>query len=135
MDSSLFIDLPKSHYRPGETIRGSILWALNTPPQVLRLNLGWWTEGKGSKDAKIEAQQEWTTAELAGQEPFEFTLPASPYSFSGHLISLHWALDLSLEKIDSSHTLKITVAPGSDPIELPLVDEGRKKSFSLFSHR
>lgn len=135
MNTSLYIDLPKSHYAPGETISGRILWALEKPPESLRLTLGWWTEGRGNKDASIEASQEWETTNLAGEEAFTFTLPPSPYSFSGTLITLKWAIELKLRKGKQTAMESILVSPVDHLIELPHLDEGRKKSFSFVSHR
>lgn len=132
METDLFIDLPRSIYRPGETISGQILWALNKSPEKMQLSLGWWTEGRGDRDAKIETELEWITNETAGQEDFEIKLPTSPYSFEGHLISLKWALELRSKKGDSSKTLDITVTPNGKEISLPLIEnESKRKPFSF----
>ena len=135
MESNLFIDLPRTHYRPGETLAGEILWSLENAPESLCLTLGWWTEGRGTKDAKIESELEWSSQALAGKEAFEFTIPASPYSFDGHLISLQWALELRVKKGKDAQTLNITVAPTDHAVELPLIDEGSKKSLSSLRDR
>lgn len=98
----------------------------------MQLSLGWWTEGRGDRDAKIETELEWITNETAGQEDFEIKLPTSPYSFEGHLISLKWALELRSKKGDSSKTLDITVTPNGKEISLPLIeDESKRKPFSF----
>lgn len=99
MTDSLFIDIPKDQYAPGSTIRGTILWALERSPQELSLSLGWWTEGRGDKDAKVVEELHWETTQTSGEESFELNLPQSPYSFDGHLISLKWALELSVKKV------------------------------------
>lgn len=135
MDTKLYIDLPKSHYAPGETISGTILWTLDKPPESVRLTLGWWTEGRGTRDAKIEASEEWQTTSIAGEEKFSFVLPPSPYSFSGTLITLKWALELSVRKGGQTAVEPVVISPLEEPIQLPHLDEGRTKSFSFVSSR
>jgi hypothetical protein len=135
MDPRLFIDLPRSVYLPGETISGKIFWVLERPPEELRLTLGWWTEGRGTKDSRIEKSREWRPSSSAGEEPFELTLPPSPYSFSGTLIALKWALELRAKKEKEAVTEPIVVSPDGEPIELPHIDEGGSKPFSLFGNR
>ncbi|MFP4070404.1 MAG: hypothetical protein ACLFVC_09525 [Opitutales bacterium] len=132
MDTDLYIDLPRTTYRPGATLSGEILWALKQSPESLHLSLGWWTEGRGTKDAKIEVEREWSTREPAGREAFEFQLPETPYSFDGQLISLKWALELRSGKGGHECLMDLVLSPGGAPIELPLLeDESPRKSFSF----
>ncbi|WP_269523346.1 hypothetical protein [Coraliomargarita parva] len=136
MDSSLYIDLPKTHYQPEETLRGEILWAQDEAPESIHLSLGWWTEGRGSKDAKIETELEWPSTDTAGQQSFEITLPKTPYSFNGQLITLKWALELRTRKGGHSHSVEISIAPGDAPVDLPLIeDESPRKSIFRFGRR
>lgn len=135
MDTPLYIDLPKIRYAPGETVAGTIFWVLEEPPQTVRLTLGWWTEGRGTRDAAVEATREWKTSALAGEERFELQLSPSPYSFSGPLITLKWALELSTEKGKQTAMTPLVVSPGDEAIELVHLDEGRKQSVSLERHR
>lgn len=123
IDSQLYIDLPSSCYRPGETLSGEILWALDEAPETIELSLGWWTEGRGDKDACIEKKLEWKSMQTAGKESFEMKLPESPYSFEGHLISLKWALELRTTKGEESTTLNLAIAPDGKPVELSLIED------------
>ncbi len=132
MEDSLLIDVPRTAYRPGETVRGEILWALEKPPEIVRLTLGWWTEGRGTKDAKIVGEKEWPTTEPAGRESFEFELPGTPYAFNGTLITLKWGLELTLKKGSAETLQEIVLAPGAIPPQLEhLPDERPRKSFSF----
>jgi hypothetical protein len=132
VEDSLLIDLPKTAYGPGETVRGEVLWALGKEPEVVRLTLGWWTEGRGTKDAKIVAEKEWPATESAGRETFEFALPSSPYGFDGTLITLKWGLELTLKKGSTESLLEIAVGPGGRTPQLENVpDESPRKSFSF----
>ena len=81
MDDNIYIDLEQTHLQPGQHFSGKILWALEKAPKEVRLILGWVTEGRGTSDHKTEAELSWTTEATNGEETFEFTLPASPYSF------------------------------------------------------
>lgn len=118
MEDSLYIDLEPTHCLPGQRIAGKILWALAKPPKELRLSLMWFTEGRGSTDRKLEAELTWPTEATSGEESFEFTLPASPYSFEGKLISLHWELELTVQKGKASYQLPLVVSPYPHVVEL-----------------
>ena len=56
MDDTIFIDLTTTELQPGQHFTGKILWALEKAPQEVRLTLGWFTEGRGTTDRKIEAE-------------------------------------------------------------------------------
>lgn len=136
MEATLYIDLPKTHYRPGEILRGEILWALDKAPDKLELTLGWWTEGRGNKDSEIKYRQEWQSPRAAGKESIEIKLPDTPYSFEGHLISLKWALELRTNKGSQATVFDIQLTPSEAKISLPFVaNESKRKSFSFGSHR
>lgn len=133
MDATLYIDLDSTKLEPGQKVSGKILWALDKAPKEICLSMGWITEGRGTQDSKIEAEKIWETNEISGEEDFEFTLPPSPYSFEGTLISLNWAIELSLKKGKSEYRLPLTVSPTDSPAALgQIVDESKRKSFSFF---
>lgn len=136
METNLYIDLPKTHFQPGEILRGEILWALDQAPERIYLSLGWWTEGRGTKDAKIETELDWQTREPAGKQSFEIPLPKTPYSFQGQLITLKWALELRAERGKQTDSVDISIAPGDAPVDLPLIeDESARKSLFRIGHR
>lgn len=121
---------------PGSKVEGSILWALTESPGEIRISLGWWTEGRGNKDTKIEDEVAWETTDIAGERRFSFTLPASPYSFEGTLISLKWGLELTARRPSNKHLRDIIVSPLGAPVQLGKVDdEGFGKSIPLFGNR
>ncbi len=132
MEANLFIDIPQTQVEPGQTLSGKILWALDKAPKELTLSLGWITEGRGTQDRKVEAEQTWRTEQTSGEEAFEFTLPPSPYSFAGTLISVNWALELHVKKSKAEYRLPITVSPHGQAVDLHQVaDESKRKSFSF----
>jgi len=118
MKADLFIDLPKTTFKPGERISGKILWALEQPPKEIHLALGWITEGRGTQDNKLEAEETWLTEQTSGEESFDFRLPPSPYSLEGTLISINWALELSVKKGKAQYLLPLTVSPNEKSIAL-----------------
>lgn len=137
METSLYIDLPKLAFLPGETVAGKILWVLDQPPGEILLSLGWWTEGRGSKDAKIVEETTWKTAASAGEEGFSFPIPESPVSFNGQLISLKWGLEISAKRgAGEKQVLEIVVSPWGVPVDLPKVEnESSRKSISFVRNR
>jgi hypothetical protein len=132
MDDTIYIDLEQTQLQPGQHFSGKILWALEKAPKEVRLTLSWGTEGRGTCDNKLEAELSWTTEATSGEEVFEFTLPASPYSFDGQLISLNWELKLSVKKGKASHQLPIIVSPHAEAVALSAaVNESKRKSLSF----
>ena len=135
MDDTIFIDLTTTELQPGQHFTGKILWALEKAPQEVRLTLGWFTEGRGTTDRKIEAELSWTTDATSGEEPFEFTLPPSPYSFDGKLISLNWELSLSVKKGKAEHQRPIIVSHHGQAVELSAIADDSKRSPLSFLKR
>ena len=135
MHENLFIDIPKTNFKPEETISGTILWALDERPKEVRLTLGWSTAGRGSEDRKIESELKWNTESISGEESFEFQLPSTPYSFDGKLIALNWELVLSVKKGKAETVVSITLSPYSSPVALSAVKNERKRKSLSFGSR
>lgn len=131
MDDTIYIDLEHTQLQPEQTFSGKILWALEKAPKEVSLTLSWSTEGRGTCDNKKEGELTWQTEATSGEEPFEFTLPASPYSFDGTLISLSWELRLSVKKGKAEHVLPLIVSPLGKTIELIAVPEDKKSKWKL----
>ncbi len=129
MSESLTIVLPQHAYAPGAYLQGSLAWQGLSKRQTLRLTLSFITEGKGTSDTGIEHEQDFSVDPGDGSREFSVTLPETPYSFHGHLISLHWRLEVTSENARVATPLYI--APDLGPIELPLIDEGSRESVSL----
>lgn len=83
-DLLIRIDGERSSFKPGESVEGVVEGAAG-----LELRLFWYTEGKGTQDLEVVATQH-----LGPEGRFRLVLPDSPYSFSGKLISLIWALEV-----------------------------------------
>lgn len=104
-------------FRPGDEVKGTVRWRLDHPPRSLELRLFWYTQGKGDQDMGVIASQPLDEPGLdvpaEGSRSFRFRLPAGPYSFSGGLISLLWALEAVAETVGHTQAERreIVVSP------------------------
>ena len=97
--STLRIDLNGGDrgYKAGETISGRVTWQVDEAPESAEVRLFWYTSGKGTQDVETVGSVILQTPQMNDDRTFSFTLPRQPYSFSGKLISLVWALELIVE--------------------------------------
>ena len=91
------INLENSNLEPRQTVRGKVNWRLNAPPEALEIHLLWYTSGKGDRDSGLVKNKRVEHIGASGEEEFEFLLPREPYSFSGKLISVVWAIEVVIE--------------------------------------
>jgi len=96
---------------PGEVVEGTASWQLETPAQSVELRLFWYTQGKGDQDVGVVDTVAFSEPALLDRRSFRISLPAGPFSFSGKLISLIWALELVAEPGSQAGRLEITVSP------------------------
>lgn len=130
--NALRIDLDgdRRWYLPGETVDGRVSWRLSESPEAVELRLFWYTSGKGSEDVEIVATVRTEAADSVGDRGFSMPLPPGPYSFSGSLITLAWALELLAPPTDEVERVDLVVAP--TPVEVQLVSLGREpRGYSL----
>lgn len=93
----LFIENNRTDLKPGDALELSVLWALPSKPDSLEVRLFWYTRGKGTEDVEVIATEQVPAQAAAGEAKVRFTLPRSPWSFSGKLVSLLWAAELVAE--------------------------------------
>jgi hypothetical protein len=108
----------KTAFAPRETIRGRIEWNLDATPRRLDLSLFWYTSGKGTRDVGVIESLRIDDPGAHGSREFSFTLPDEPFSFSGKLISLIWALELVCTPGSETTRREITVSPTGKEILL-----------------
>ncbi|MFT3783424.1 MAG: hypothetical protein QM790_15540 [Nibricoccus sp.] len=106
----LFLKDDRTAYKPGDTLELSVLWALQKTPSSIEVRLFWYTRGKGTEDVEIVATTPLAPA-AAGETKLNFVLPEAPYSFSGRLVSLSWAVELVVEPGSRSTRCDITMSP------------------------
>ncbi len=109
----------RTAFDSGEKIAGLIRWSeLPDPIEGTEVRLIWYTQGKGDRDVTIVDQQNIPTTLATGQNKFEFTAPEGPYSFSGKLISLIWALEVIALPRRESESVNIVIAPNGKEVVL-----------------
>jgi len=104
--------------RPGDTVSGQIEWAFDRAPDSLALRLFWYTEGRGDRDVGVAASLRLDEPGAVGSQRFDLELPTGPYSFSGRLVSLIWALELVASPGDLTEKLEIVVSPTDGELTL-----------------
>ncbi len=118
----LEIDEGRTHFRPGETIEGRAAWHLDTAPEVMEARLFWHTSGKGTRDTNVVESVELQGEDTWGDVRFSFQVPEGPYSFSGSLVTLNWAIELVAEPSDESFAVEITIGLHEGEIDLYAAD-------------
>jgi hypothetical protein len=99
-------------YAPGEALAGTVSWRLDTPATGVEVRLFWYTRGKGTTDVQVVKAKQFDAAGTSGRADFRFVLPEEPYSFSGKLVSLVWALEAIVQPGERAQRLELVVAPG-----------------------
>jgi hypothetical protein len=123
----------KTAFRPGEALEGSMEWTLDRNVEALELRLIWYTQGKGDADVSVEDARRFEAPSLSGSAPFRFTLPAAPYSFSGKLISLSWALEIVTIPGEDSMRYELALSPSGQEVLLPQPDNSTLPGGKRFS--
>ena len=105
-------------FNPAETIAVEARWELDADSEALEVRLVWNTSGKGTTDIGVEQTISLDAPGLSGSRQLDVDLPAAPYSFSGKLISLIWALELVALPSGASCRKEITIAPSQREVLL-----------------
>ena len=105
-------------FRPGEPVEGVISWTMNGRPKSAEVVLFWFTEGKGTRDTRIVDRMRIESPAPDDSHIFSLRLSDQPYSFSGTLISLQWAVEAILEPGHHVQRRVLTVSPTRKEIDL-----------------
>lgn len=103
-------------FRPGDVVEGTVLWQLEPGPSEVEARLFWYTRGKGDQDVGIVETIPYAQPAPTDRRQFRFRLPDGPYSFSGKLISLEWAIEVVAQPGDVAGRAMITVSPTGDEL-------------------
>jgi len=104
--------------KPGETIGGRVTWQVDEAPQSAELRLFWYTSGKGTRDIGNVDSVVFQTPQMNDDRTFSLTLPREPYSFSGKLISIVWALELIVEPGSNVARQEFVMSPSGREVVL-----------------
>lgn len=106
------LDHDRTAFAPGEEVSGTVSWALEDPPaERVEVRLAWFTRGKGDRDTGVAAWIELPGPLPSDRRDFRLTLPEGPYSFSGKLISLIWAVEVVADPGERAERVEIVVSP------------------------
>jgi hypothetical protein len=106
-------------FLPGEEVTGAAGWELEKEAKAVEVRLIWFTRGKGTEDVGLVDRVRFEAPQRAEARPFRFLLPSAPYSFSGKLISLIWALELVVLPSKESTRFEFAVGPEGKEVVLP----------------
>jgi len=105
-------------FAPGAAIVGEVAWELAKPAKAVEVRLFWYTQGKGTQDVQVVKSEVFADPPLSDKRPFRLVAPVAPYSFSGKLISLLWAVELVVKPGDEAERRELVIAPGGKEIVL-----------------
>ena len=89
----------RRQYRPGETLAGSYRFDSMSGDDIraVECSILWYTTGKGSEDFDVYAfwrysidAGDWIDPRTPGR--FSTILPKSPFSYTGVIVKIHWAV-------------------------------------------
>ena len=118
-------DFGNVNFVPGYTVAGKVAW--HTGGEAVtkaELRLFYYTDGKGTRDVKVVHRAAMPAVGVNEGEAFSFAVPAGPFSFSGKLVSVRWALEFVLEPVDCVERLEICVSPTAQEIDLHAHGDG-----------
>src|SRR5262249_5829779 len=117
---SLTIDIEggRRNFSPGEMMTGRASWSLDADPKSAELRLFWYTSGKGTQNVGVVTTMPFDNPLRSDGRDFRLALPQEPYSCSGSLVSIIWALELIVEPHGMTERLEFTMAPGGNEVIL-----------------
>ena len=80
--------------RTRDVLEIEVEWTLDAPIDTLEARLFWHTVGRGLEDVAVVETQSIESPVPRDKRVFTFALPEGPYSFTGLLASLKWAVEL-----------------------------------------
>jgi len=105
-------------FKPGELIEGRASWHLEGEADAIEVRLFWYTTGKGSQNVEIVRRLRVDAPDTSAHHDFSIRTPKGPYSFSGKLITLAWAIELVV--LPGGETKRLDLLIGPAPVEVDL---------------
>lgn len=129
---SIKTELDNLAYTPGEMLRGEVGWTVDLIKNSNggEIRLFYYTSGKGTRDVETIATHSVDIGTELGSRKFEFQLPGGPYSFSGKLVSLIWAVEFQVLESDETERLEFVLSPNGEEIDLYANSHGELPSYN-----
>lgn len=109
--------LEKKSFLPQQSVKGTVTWHLDKAPKDIVVRLFWYTQGRGTEDLDVVDQMS-AEASTQGQMSFNLTLPQGPYTFSGKLISVIWAVECVVKPTNECAREELVFSPTGKEIIL-----------------
>jgi len=122
-------------YTPGDVLRGEVAWKVDLVENSDggEIRLFYYTSGKGTRDVETIASQSVDIRVEQGSQAFEFQLPGGPYSFSGKLVSLIWAVEFQVLESEETERLEFVLSPNGVEIDLYANSQGELPAYNSFT--
>lgn len=104
------LSVERKDLRPYETVAGRVEWRLVERPKDLELRLCWFTRGRAEDESETVAALPLGDT-LSGAREFSFVLPGAPWSVSGRLIEIAWALEVVAKRQGGLALEELVVSP------------------------
>ncbi len=108
-----------NRFAPGETLVFTLSRDPGAKPEPLTVQLGWFTEGRGTRDAAIEWREALPDLAPGADRNFEVPLPLAPWSFAGTLVAVEWRLEVLDSDRNPLVAVPLVIAPGGNAVSLP----------------
>ncbi len=105
-------------FTPRQLVEGTLRWQLDSNPHRIDVSLVWHASARGIRDPGIVETLAIDNPGVVGSKDFVFRLPEGPYSFSGKLVSLTWAVEATCFPGKDSTRQEIVVSPTGHPVVL-----------------
>ena len=104
-----------SWFKPGELIEGRASWHFDEIVGAVEVRLFWYTSAKAHRMSELFVRSGPMLPTPRATATFRFRVPEGPYSFSGKLITLAWAIELVA--LPSGETERLDLRIGPQPVE------------------
>jgi hypothetical protein len=115
---TLTTEAGQAAFQPGAQAIVIAEWRLDEPAEYVELRLLWYTRGKGDADTSVVQTLRFDAPPPQDTKRLGIQLPDAPYSFSGKLVSLLWALELVAHPSGESSRLELVIAPAGKEVLL-----------------
>lgn len=105
-------------FYPGELVLIRIGWELPQENCLLKLQVLWETEGKGTDQSETAHEESWTVSTVRGEKTFEWLMPRGPLSCEGMLLKIRWYVDCYVETLGIKARKPMQLSTSREPVRL-----------------